>query len=209
MSLLRHLEAWLRRSRLDDELREELEQHVAWKTDSLVADGVPETRRGGARRRGRQRHAPAGGLAVALGLPLARQPRPGPALWLPPDAAGARVHRRRGAVARDRDRRERRRLQPRRCGALPQAAGARPRRADRPQVDVGSGISLLLSQRQLGDECRRSREHVVRARGAAGNEGGGGGHRRPHGIRRPGVGQRHHRRPRRDGQRARGLRQLF
>ena len=48
MSLLRHLKAWLRRGRLDDELREELEQHVAWKTDSLVADGVPE---GEARRR--------------------------------------------------------------------------------------------------------------------------------------------------------------
>ena len=42
MSLLRHLKAWLRRGRLDDELREELEQHVAWKTDSLIADGVTE-----------------------------------------------------------------------------------------------------------------------------------------------------------------------
>jgi putative ABC transport system permease protein len=43
MSLLRHVKAWLRRGRLDDELREELEQHVAWKTDSLIADGVPES----------------------------------------------------------------------------------------------------------------------------------------------------------------------
>ena len=42
MSLLRHLKAWLRRGRLDDELREELAQHVAWKTDSLIADGVAE-----------------------------------------------------------------------------------------------------------------------------------------------------------------------
>jgi predicted permease len=42
MSLLRHLKAWLRRGRLDDELREELEQHVAWKTESFVADGLPE-----------------------------------------------------------------------------------------------------------------------------------------------------------------------
>jgi hypothetical protein len=48
MSLLRHLKAWLRRGRLDDELREELEQHVAWKTESLIADGLPE---GEARRR--------------------------------------------------------------------------------------------------------------------------------------------------------------
>ena len=42
MSLLRHLKAWLRRGRLDDELREELAQHVAWKTESLIADGVPD-----------------------------------------------------------------------------------------------------------------------------------------------------------------------
>ena len=38
MSMLRHLKAWLRRGRLDDELREELAQHVAWKTASLIAD---------------------------------------------------------------------------------------------------------------------------------------------------------------------------
>ena len=42
MSVFRHLKAWIRRGRLDDELREELAQHVAWKTDSLIADGVPE-----------------------------------------------------------------------------------------------------------------------------------------------------------------------
>ena len=42
MSVLRHLKAWLRRGRLDDELREELAQHVAWKTDSLIAEGLPE-----------------------------------------------------------------------------------------------------------------------------------------------------------------------
>jgi putative ABC transport system permease protein len=41
MSLLRHLKAWLRRGRLDDELREELEQHVAWKTEAFIADGLP------------------------------------------------------------------------------------------------------------------------------------------------------------------------
>jgi predicted permease len=42
MSLLRHLKAWLRRGRLDDELREELAQHVAWKTESFIADGLPD-----------------------------------------------------------------------------------------------------------------------------------------------------------------------
>jgi hypothetical protein len=41
MSLLRHIRAWRRRGRLDDELREELEQHVAWKADALMHDGVP------------------------------------------------------------------------------------------------------------------------------------------------------------------------
>src|SRR3954469_5193605 len=40
--IVRHLTAWIRRGRLDDELREELAQHVAWKTESLIADGVPE-----------------------------------------------------------------------------------------------------------------------------------------------------------------------
>jgi predicted permease len=39
--MLRHLVAWLR-GRLDDEMREELAQHAAWKAEQLVADGVPE-----------------------------------------------------------------------------------------------------------------------------------------------------------------------
>src|SRR6476660_8277283 len=42
MNMFRHLRAWLRRGRLDDELREELAQHVAWTADRLIADGVPE-----------------------------------------------------------------------------------------------------------------------------------------------------------------------
>jgi putative ABC transport system permease protein len=42
MSIRRHLKAWIHRGRLDDELREELAQHVVWKTDSLIAEGVPE-----------------------------------------------------------------------------------------------------------------------------------------------------------------------
>ena len=42
MGILRHLSAWRRRGRLDDELREELAQHVAWKAEGLMADGVPE-----------------------------------------------------------------------------------------------------------------------------------------------------------------------
>ena len=36
MRILRHLNAWLRRGRLDDELREEMAQHVAWKAEALV-----------------------------------------------------------------------------------------------------------------------------------------------------------------------------
>jgi hypothetical protein len=41
MRILRHFTAWLRRARLDDELREEMAQHVAWKTQALVDEGVP------------------------------------------------------------------------------------------------------------------------------------------------------------------------
>jgi predicted permease len=42
MGILRHLSAWLRRGRLDDELRDELRQHVAWTTDRLVSEGMTE-----------------------------------------------------------------------------------------------------------------------------------------------------------------------
>jgi predicted permease len=47
MVLYRRLQAWLHRNRLEAELREELAQHAAWKTESLMADGVdePEARR--------------------------------------------------------------------------------------------------------------------------------------------------------------------
>jgi predicted permease len=41
MTFWRHLLAWLRRGRLDDEMREELAQHVSWKTEQLVAEGLP------------------------------------------------------------------------------------------------------------------------------------------------------------------------
>jgi predicted permease len=41
-NIFRHLRAWARRGRLDDELRDELAQHVAWKAESLIAEGVPE-----------------------------------------------------------------------------------------------------------------------------------------------------------------------
>src|SRR5687768_13232523 len=40
MGMLRHVKAWLRRSRLDDEMREELAQHVAWKTERLELEGL-------------------------------------------------------------------------------------------------------------------------------------------------------------------------
>jgi len=41
MDTLRHLAAWFRRRRMDDELRQELEQHVEWKTQQLEDAGVP------------------------------------------------------------------------------------------------------------------------------------------------------------------------
>jgi predicted permease len=41
MRILRHLAAWFRRDRLDDELRRELAEHREWKTESLIAEGVP------------------------------------------------------------------------------------------------------------------------------------------------------------------------
>ena len=40
--MFRHLRAWVRRGRLDDELRDELAQHVEWATERLIAEGVPE-----------------------------------------------------------------------------------------------------------------------------------------------------------------------
>src|SRR5262249_322557 len=42
MNTLRHLVAWIRRRRMDDELREEIEQHIAWKARQLEDAGVPE-----------------------------------------------------------------------------------------------------------------------------------------------------------------------
>lgn len=42
MDILRRLFAWFQRNRLDRELREELAQHVEWKTDELLAAGVAE-----------------------------------------------------------------------------------------------------------------------------------------------------------------------
>lgn len=42
MGLVRHFTAWLRRRRLDDELREEMAQHLAWKTQALIDQGLPE-----------------------------------------------------------------------------------------------------------------------------------------------------------------------
>ncbi|HEY7056077.1 MAG TPA: ABC transporter permease [Vicinamibacterales bacterium] len=42
MHFLRHLVAALRRRRLDDQLREEMTGHLAWKTRAFVDEGVPE-----------------------------------------------------------------------------------------------------------------------------------------------------------------------
>lgn len=38
---LRHLRAALRRSRLDDDLREEMAQHAEWRAQALVDEGLP------------------------------------------------------------------------------------------------------------------------------------------------------------------------
>jgi predicted permease len=56
MRLIRHLWAWLRRGRLDDDMREELAQHAAWRAAELEAEGVAP---GEARRQ----------AAIALGNP--------------------------------------------------------------------------------------------------------------------------------------------
>src|SRR5690242_7478015 len=42
MTLLRRILAWLRRGRLQTDLRDELAQHIEWRTESLIADGLPE-----------------------------------------------------------------------------------------------------------------------------------------------------------------------
>jgi predicted permease len=42
MVLYRRIRAWLRRNRLEAELREELAQHSAWKAESFMADGIDE-----------------------------------------------------------------------------------------------------------------------------------------------------------------------
>src|SRR5437763_12459875 len=42
MRFLRHLITWIHRGQLDDEMREELAQHVAWKTQALIDEGLPE-----------------------------------------------------------------------------------------------------------------------------------------------------------------------
>jgi predicted permease len=42
MKRLRHLAAWFRRRRLEADLREELAQHVEWRTQALIAEGIPE-----------------------------------------------------------------------------------------------------------------------------------------------------------------------
>src|SRR5215831_16689355 len=41
MRLIRHLLTWLRRGRLDEDMREELAQHAAWTAERLEAEGVP------------------------------------------------------------------------------------------------------------------------------------------------------------------------
>ena len=76
--MLRHLIAWLRRGRLDDEIREELAQHVAWTAERLEVDGLSHDE---ARRR----------AAVAVGN-LARLREESRAIWgFPPSTASCRT----------------------------------------------------------------------------------------------------------------------
>jgi len=42
MTFWRRLRTALQRDRLDDEMREELAQHVEWKTRALIDEGVPD-----------------------------------------------------------------------------------------------------------------------------------------------------------------------
>ena len=95
MRMLRHLVAWLRRGRLDDELREELAQHAAWKADQLVADGLSRrTKRAGAppSRCGNATRLREDSRAV-WGFPPLDSVAQDIRLRLPPDAARARHSR--------------------------------------------------------------------------------------------------------------------
>lgn len=41
LELIRHVRAGARRSRLEDELRDEIDQHIALRREQLIAEGIP------------------------------------------------------------------------------------------------------------------------------------------------------------------------
>jgi hypothetical protein len=68
MTFWRRLLALSRRGRLDAELRDEMAQHVAWKTESLESQGIPH---GEAARRARKESLVLEIAGAALGVPAA------------------------------------------------------------------------------------------------------------------------------------------
>ena len=127
MTVFRRLRAWLRRSRLDAELREELAQHTAWKTESLMADGLDrqEAHRRAAIAVGNVTKYP-GERARRLGLSGARQPGAGHPLRRPRPRQVSGLHRIRRCLARRGHWRRRRRVQPCRRGAAAHDGGCDP-----------------------------------------------------------------------------------
>ena len=180
--MLRHLKAWLRRGRLDDELREELAQHVAWKTESLIADGVPEAeaRRRAARRPSATSRGCARSRARVWGFPSIDSDRPGRPLRRAPDAARARRSPR-SPSCRSRS-----------ASAPAPRSSASPTRCCSASCRCRDPDSLVLLQWTSGpvfpfsslngngkQNADGSRQHVVRADRVPGDAGRRTGQRRP------------------------------
>ena len=162
-TVLRRAAAALRRNRLDDDLRDEVELHIELRRQALVDDGMDPRDaeyRGAAdvrERRGNQR-----GDSGHVGISVGRNARAGPPLRRPSAPPLAHVHGGVGAVARDRHRCRGRCVQPRRCGAASQAAGEVPGRARRPamvfraQTAVRELVRARLQHRHAVHRARRS-----------------------------------------------------
>ena len=118
----RRAAARLTRNRLDDEMQEEIRDHLERRRQQLIADGIDpggRGRRGAARLRQRRERPRA--AARRLGLPVARQPAAGRRATARDPAARPGIHRGRGPVAVARHRRSGGRLQRRRRRAVPAA----------------------------------------------------------------------------------------
>ena len=106
-SLFRKFTWWLQRRRKEDELREELQFHLAEEADERQADGLSEDQaQMGRPPRPGQRDAAAGRHAHAVDVDPARAARAGPALRPADDVQEPRVHGAGRAVARAGDRRQ-------------------------------------------------------------------------------------------------------